>query len=74
MNTHKSVDFVILMLGTNDLKEVFRTAVEEIADSAGTLIHVIQEFTEAKQGFASKIILVSPPEIGEGIRNSNLSL
>ncbi len=71
LNTHKPVDFVILMLGTNDLKEVFRAAAEEIADGAGTLIHVIQEFTEAKQGFAPKIILVSPPEIGEGIRNSN---
>ena len=70
LNTHKPVDFVILMLGSNDLKEVFCATPEEIADGAGTLVRVIQEFTEAKQGFVPKIILVSPPEIGEGIRNS----
>ncbi len=71
LNTHKPVDFVILMLGSNDLKEVFHAAPEEIADGAGTLVQVIQEFTKAKQGFVPKIILVSPPEIGKGIRNSN---
>ena len=71
LNTHKPVDFVILMLGSNDLKEVFHATAEEIADGAGTLVRVIQEFTRTKQGFVPKIILVSPPEIGEGIRNSN---
>ena len=71
LNTHKPVDFVILMLGSNDLKEVFHAAAEEIADGAGILVRVTQEFTRAKQGYVPKIILVSPPEIGEGIRNSN---
>ncbi len=70
LNTHKPVDFVIMMLGSNDLKEVFHATPEEIANGAGTLVQVIQEFTQIKQGFVPKIILVSPPEIGEGIRRS----
>jgi len=70
LNTYKPVDFVILMLGSNDLKEVFHAAPEEIADGAGTLVQVIREFTETKQGFIPEIILVSPPEIGEDISNS----
>ncbi len=73
LNTHKPIDFVILMLGTNDLKETFHATAEDIADGAGTLVHVIQEFTQVKQGYVPKIILVSPPEIGEGIRKSDFS-
>ncbi|SEA20415.1 hypothetical protein SAMN05216349_106135, partial [Oribacterium sp. KHPX15] len=33
----------------------------------------IKEFTADKQGFIPKIILVSPPEIGEGIKSSPFS-
>lgn len=70
LNTHKPVDIVILMLGSNDLKEIFHASAEEIANGAGTLVNVIQEFTVEKQGFAPKIILVSPPEIGADIVHS----
>lgn len=70
LNTHKPIDFVIMMLGSNDLKEVFHATPKEIAEGAAALVQVIQEFTEEKQGFVPKIILVSPPHIGEGIRNS----
>ncbi|MCR4891632.1 MAG: SGNH/GDSL hydrolase family protein [Lachnospiraceae bacterium] len=70
LNSHKPVDFVIMMLGSNDLKETFHASAEEIANGAGKLVEVIQTFTMEKQGFEPKIILVSPPEIGEGIRTS----
>lgn len=67
LNSHKPVDIVILMLGSNDLKKTFRASAEQIADGAGTLVEVIQAFTREKQGFEPRIILVSPPEIGERI-------
>ncbi len=70
LNTHKPVDIVILMLGSNDLKTFFHASAKEIADGAATLIDVIREFTQEKQGFVPRIILVSPPEIGEGITSS----
>ncbi len=70
LNTHKPVDIVVLMLGSNDLKECFHASAEEIADGAGQLVDVIKEFTELKQGFVPDIILISPPEIGEGITTS----
>ena len=69
-NSHKPVDIVILMLGSNDLKETFHASASEIAGGAGVLVKTILEFTEEKQGFCPKIILVSPPEIGEDIRHS----
>jgi len=68
--SHKPVDVVILMLGSNDLKDTFHLTAMEIAEDAGRLVEVIKEFTVLKQGFAPKIILVSPPEIGKGIAAS----
>lgn len=73
LNSHKPVDMVILMLGTNDLKEIFHKTAEEIAHDAGILVDVIQSFTAEKQGYLPKIILVSPPRIGEGMPSSMFS-
>lgn len=70
LNSHKPIDIVIMMLGSNDLKSVFNASAERIAGGAATLVKEIIEFTEDKQGFVPKIILVSPPEIGEGIKDS----
>ena len=70
LNSHKPVDIVILMLGSNDLKATFHLGAKEIADGVAVLVDVIKSFTEEKQGFIPKIILVSPPELGKGIRTS----
>ena len=70
LNSHKPVDIVIMMLGSNDLKETFHLTAEQIAAGAGQLVDVIQAFTAEKQGFVPTIILVSPPEIGTGIKSS----
>ncbi|MCR5410807.1 MAG: SGNH/GDSL hydrolase family protein [Lachnospiraceae bacterium] len=70
LNSHKPVDIVIMMLGSNDLKDTFHMSAKDIAEGAGVLVKVIKEFTAEKQGFIPKIILVSPPEIGEGIKSS----
>ncbi len=73
LNSHKPVDIAILMLGTNDLKEAFHASAEKIAGGAALLVDTIQDFTVEKQGFAPRIILVSPPEIGEGICSSSFA-
>ena len=70
LNSHKPVDIVIMMLGSNDLKESFHATPKDIADGAETLVKDIIEFTGNKQGFVPTIILVAPPEIGEDIRSS----
>ena len=70
LNSHKPVDIVTVMLGSNDLKDVFHLSAREIAEGAGVIVDVIKEFTADKQGFIPRIILISPPEIGKGIRTS----
>lgn len=70
LNSHKPVDMVILMLGSNDLKTTFHADAEQIAGGAASLVSVIQNFLREKQGCEPQIILISPPEIGEGILHS----
>ncbi|MCR4747097.1 MAG: SGNH/GDSL hydrolase family protein [Clostridiales bacterium] len=74
LNSHKPVDIVIMMLGSNDLKKIYNLSAEEIAHGAGILCDIIKEFTKEKQGREAKIILVSPPEIGAGISSSPFSV
>ena len=73
LNSHKPVDIIILMLGTNDLKETFHLTADKIAAGAGQLVDVIRTFTSEKQGYIPQIMLVSPPEIGRDIRHSYFS-
>ena len=54
LNSHKPVDIVILMLGSNDLKATFKLSARDIADGAAALVEVIRSFTEEKQGFIPK--------------------
>lgn len=67
LNSHKPVDAVAMMLGTNDLKTVFGLRTEEIAAGAERLVQEIREYAAEKQKCCPKIILMSPPEIGAHI-------
>lgn len=70
LNTHKPIDIVILMLGSNDLKSTFHASAEEISKGAKRLIEEIYDFAGEKQTFYPEVILVSPPIIGDDIANS----
>lgn len=62
LDSHRPLDLVILMLGTNDLKIEFNRSAEQIAAAIKGLVGLIQEKT--KQHSASvPILLVSPIHI-----------
>ena len=42
LESHRPIDVVVLMLGTNDLKHRFQVPVVEIANSASLLVHAIR--------------------------------
>lgn len=73
LNTHKPLDIVILMLGSNDLKKIYGRSAGEIAAGAEALVEDIRAFMPVKQGYSPAVILVSPPEIGEGIGDTPFS-
>ena len=70
LDTHAPIDVIVLMLGTNDLKCRFSLTASDVAQGNATLIAMMQSHLAQKQGFAPKILLVSPIAIGEGIAQS----
>ena len=46
LNSHKPIDIVIMMLGSNDLKDTFRLTAKDIAESAGKLAEAVKGVNE----------------------------
>ena len=73
LKSQKPLDLVLLMLGTNDLKDRYCVTAPEIAKSAARLVKVIQQSDCGPQGAAPKVVLMAPPPTilgldGVGIR------
>lgn len=62
LETHKPVDTVILMLGTNDCKTVFEASAEVIGKGVERLLDQIKQVSPD-----TKVLLVSPIALGKGI-------
>ncbi len=65
LESHKPVDVIIMMLGTNDLKGRFSVNPTDIALSLERLIGVIRAFACGPDGSNPGILLVAPPPIIE---------
>ena len=64
LESHKPLDLVILMLGTNDLKVTFNLPAAEIAAGAGALAKMILASEAGPNAKAPKLLLVAPPRMG----------
>lgn len=65
LESHKPLDLVVMMLGTNDLKHVFGASPGEIASSAGQLAKMILQSDAGPRADSPKLLLVCPPAIGD---------
>jgi lysophospholipase L1-like esterase len=64
LESHKPIDIVVLMLGTNDLKSLYNLPPGEIANGAGILARMILTSTAGPDNQPPKLLLVCPPQIG----------
>jgi lysophospholipase L1-like esterase len=64
LEAHYPLDFVVVMLGTNDLKEQFAASPAEIAQGAGEIVRAIRTSGFGPHGQSPQVVLVSPPLIG----------
>ncbi len=65
LESHKPIDLVVLMLGSNDLKKRFSLTAYDIAEGAGRLVSMILMSQTGLQGKAPGLLLVAPPPIGD---------
>jgi lysophospholipase L1-like esterase len=65
LESHRPIDVVVIMLGTNDLKERFSVNAGDIALSLERLVRVIRASGAGPENGAPQVLLVAPPPIEE---------
>ena len=65
IESHKPIDLVIIMLGTNDLKKRFSLTAFDIAAGAGVLVEIVLKSNAGNHGHPPKVLLISPTHIGD---------
>lgn len=65
LETHRPLDLVIIMLGTNDLKKRFSLSAFDIAQGAGVLVRIVQQSAAGRAGAAPSVLLLAPPPVAK---------
>jgi lysophospholipase L1-like esterase len=63
LKSHKPLDAVAIMLGTNDLKARFSVPARDIALGVGVLLKIVRQSEAGPNGGAPKMLVICPPPI-----------
>jgi lysophospholipase L1-like esterase len=63
LESHKPLDLVTIMLGTNDLKERFNRSASDIAESAAKLGEMALNSTFGPNNGRPRVLLIAPPPV-----------
>jgi lysophospholipase L1-like esterase len=64
LDSHAPIDLVAIMLGTNDLKEVYRTTPSMIASGMTSLVRICLESRSGPDGAAPVVLVIAPAPVG----------
>ncbi len=64
LESNAPIDLVIIMLGTNDIISMLNKSAEESASGMLSLIRIIYQSLSGPEGGIPKIMIISPPVIG----------
>lgn len=59
--SHRPLDVVAIMLGTNDLKSRFQLSAWDIASGVATLVDIVLDAKAGRNGSAPAVIIIAPP-------------
>jgi lysophospholipase L1-like esterase len=65
LETHKPIDLVTIMLGTNDLKMRFHVPACDIAAGAGVLVDIVAKSETGPGDGAPPVLLITPPPVAK---------
>jgi len=63
VETHRPLDAILMMLGTNDLKARFNLSASDIAQSAAGVAAEAHRLGQTAEGSHPKVLLIAPPAI-----------
>lgn len=65
LESHRPLDLVIIMLGTNDLKACFSLTAYDIAAGAAVLVDLVLKSGTGQDGHPPNVLLIAPPPVHE---------
>lgn len=63
LETHRPLDLVVLMLGTNDLKRRFSLSAYDISQGVAVLLRAISYSKAGREGQPPRVLLLAPPPV-----------
>ncbi len=63
LHSHKPIDLVIILLGTNDLKHRFGVTAFDIAEGISHLVKMIQQSGSGLGGESPQVLILTPPPL-----------
>jgi lysophospholipase L1-like esterase len=61
LESHKPLDLVVILLGTNDLQLRFSLSAYDVAEGARVLVGIVQSSLAGVNGGSPKVLLLAPP-------------
>jgi len=70
LDTHDPLDYVLIMLGSNELKSEFDLSTKDVGDNLKLLIQTIQNHSSQLRDIKPEIVIIVPPILNENTEYS----
>ncbi len=70
IESHKPLDLLIIMLGSNDIKDKFNYSTSDIASELELMLEKIQAYNMFHLDNKMKVLVIAPPIVSEGVKKS----